>query len=314
MEIFQGHRALFRPLVCPALTIGNFDGVHLGHRALLAGARMAADKLGGDAVAMTFDPHPATLLAPEKVPSRLSSLDRKQELLADAGMDVAIIESFDADFAKLSAEDFTKCLLHDILKAKHVVVGDDFGYGCKRSGNVETLRQAGEQLGFEVEVISPVEVSGQRASSSAIRKALIDGQLKSANSLLGRPYDVDGPVIRGAGRGREFGIPTANVDTGDVLLPRPGIYATQVQILGEPGLYMAATSLGTNPTFVDGGALTLEANLLDFDRDLYGQVLRVSFLERLRDEERYDDVDTLLAQIHKDIQETREICQTIGHR
>jgi riboflavin kinase/FMN adenylyltransferase len=314
VEIFQGHRALFRPLACPALTIGNFDGVHLGHRALLASARKAADRLGGDAVAMTFDPHPATLLAPEKVPSRLSSLERKQELLAEAGMDVAIIESFDADFAKLSADDFTKTLLHDILKAKHVVVGDDFGYGSNRSGNVETLRQAGEKLGFEVEVVSPVEVSGKRASSSAIRKALIEGQLGSANALLGRPYDVDGPVIRGAGRGREFGIPTANVDTGDVLLPRPGIYATQVQILGEPGLYMAATSLGTNPTFVEGGALTLEANLLDFDRDLYGQVLRVSFLERLRDEERYEDVDTLLAQIHKDIEETREIGQTIGHK
>jgi riboflavin kinase/FMN adenylyltransferase len=262
---------------------------------------------------MTFDPHPATVLAPSKVPSRLTSLARKQELLDEAKMDVAIIESFDEGFAKLSADDFAQSLLHDILQAKHVVVGHDFGYGSKRSGTIDTLRAAGAELGFEVEVIPPLEVDGKRASSSAIRQALIDGDLAGASALLGRSYDVDGPVVRGAGRGREFGIPTANVDSGDVLLPRPGIYATRVQILGEPESYMAATSLGTNPTFEQGGALTLEANLLDFDRDLYGQVLRVTFLERLRDEERYDDVDALLAQIHKDIEQTREIGQTIGH-
>jgi riboflavin kinase/FMN adenylyltransferase len=176
------------------------------------------------------------------------------------------------------------------------------------------LRKAGRALGFEVEVIAPVEVAGTRVSSSVIRQALIEGDLAGANTLLGRAYDVDGHVVRGAGRGREFGIPTANLDCGDLLLPRPGIYATQVQILGEPERYLAATSLGTNPTFVDGGALTLEANLLDFDRDIYGQILRVTFLERLRDEERYEDVDALLAQIHKDIEETRKIGQTIGQR
>jgi riboflavin kinase/FMN adenylyltransferase len=285
----------------------------MGHQALLASARAAADRLGGDAVAMTFEPHPATYLAPDKVPARLSSPARKQELLAAAGMDVAIIENFDSDFASLSADDFTRQVLHQILQAKHVVVGHDFGYGTNRSGDIHSLKKAGEELGFAVEVIEPIEVDGHRASSSSIRKALIAGDLAGANALLGRNYDVDGPVVRGAGRGREFGIPTANVDCSGVLLPRPGIYATQVQILGEPGLYLAATSLGTNPTFQEGGALTLEANLLDFDRDLYGQVLRVSFVERLRDEERYDDVDALLAQIHKDIEETREIGLKIGN-
>jgi riboflavin kinase/FMN adenylyltransferase len=314
VEIFEGHRALFRPLASPAITIGNFDGVHMGHRALLAGTRAAADRLGGDAVAMTFEPHPAAFLAPDKVPPRLSSPARKQELLAAAGIDVALIESFDAHFARLSADDFTRQVLHEILQVEHVVVGHDFGYGSNRSGNIQSLQQAGESLGFTVEVISPVEVDGQRVSSSAIRKALIEGNLASANALLGRPYDVDGTVVRGAGRGREFGVPTANVDCSAVLLPRPGIYATQVQILGEPERYMAATSLGTNPTFKEGGALTLEANLLDFDRDLYGQMLRVFFVERLRDEERYDDVDALLAQIHKDIEQTRRIGLTIGNQ
>lgn len=313
LEIFEGYRALFRTLACPAITIGNFDGVHLGHQALLASARTAADRLGGDAVAMTFEPHPASYLAPERVPPRLSSLARKQELLAAAGIDVTLVEPFDQEFSKLSADDFTHTVLHKILQAKHVTVGHDFGYGRERQGNVESLQAAGRELGFEVQVMSPVLRGDVRVSSSVIRQDLVQGNLQQANDLLGRYYDVDGPVVRGAGRGREFGIPTANVDCSSVLLPRPGIYATQVQILGEPAIYLAATSLGTNPTFQDGGALTLEANLLDFDRDLYGRVLRVSFVERLRDEERYESIDALMEQIRKDIQQTRDIGSKIGN-
>ena len=307
LEIFEGHRALFRPLASPAITIGNFDGVHRGHQALLRATRNAADRLEGDAVVMTFEPHPATFLAPDKVPPRLSSAERKQELLGAFGADVVLAENFDEDFAKLSADDFTRGVLHTILQAKHVVVGHDFGYGTNREGTVESLRVAGQELGFDVEVIEPVEIAGMRASSSAVRNALIAGDLPQAEALLGRPYDVDGCVVRGAGRGREFGIPTANVDCQGVLLPKPGIYATTAQILGENESYLAATSLGTNPTFEQGGALTLEAHLLDFDRDLYGQRLRVSFLGRLRDEKRFDDVDSLLLAIQDDINETRKI-------
>ncbi len=305
MEIFEGHRALFRPLVEAAITIGNFDGVHVGHQELLRRARQAADRLGGDAVAMTFEPHPATFLFPEKARPRLTARDRKQELFAAAGMDATIVESFDSDFAKLTAEQFEEQVLHKSLGAKHVVVGHDFGYGIGRSGTVESLKRAGERYGFGVEIVDPVCLHEVRASSSEIRRALICGELPIARELLGRDYDVDGPVVRGAGRGREFGIPTANVDPEGLLLPRPGIYATWVQILGEPERYMAATSLGTNPTFVDGGALTLEAHLLDVSRDLYNERLRVTFVEWLRPEERYDDVDALLAQIHKDVQDTR---------
>lgn len=307
MEIFEGHRALFRPLVRAAVTIGNFDGVHRGHQELLSRALQAAARLGGDAVAMTFEPHPAAYLAPEKTLPRLTSVGRKQELFAEAGMSATVVETFDASFAKLSAREFEEQVLHQSLGAEHVVVGHDFGYGRGREGNLDSLRAAGERLGFAVEIIEPVLVDGIRASSSEVRNALIAGDLPRAQALLGRPYDVDGTVVRGAGRGREFGIPTANVDTGDLLLPRPGIYATYVQVLGESARYMAATSLGTNPTFVEGGALTLEAHLLDFDGDLYDNTLRVSFLEWLRPEERYDDIDALLRQIHNDIQDTRDI-------
>lgn len=294
----------------PAITIGNFDGVHLGHRALLAAARQAADRLGGDAVAMTFEPHPTRLLCPDKVVPRLSSALRKQELFAEADMDIALIESFDEEYAKLSADEFSRGILHELLGAKQVIVGHDFGYGARREGDVETLKREGERLGFSVDVIEPITIEGKRASSTAIREALIAGDLHAARTLLGRDYDVDGSVVRGAGRGKALGIPTANLDTQGVLLPRPGIYATVVQILGSEESYAAATSLGTNPTFVSGGALTLEAHLLDFDRDIYGQRLRVRFVERLRDEEQYSDIDSLLAQIAKDILATRAVLQT----
>lgn len=310
MEIFEGHRALFRPLVKAAITIGNFDGVHLGHRELLKRARTAADRLGGDAVAMTFEPHPAAFFAPGRPRARLTSPARKQELFAEAGMDAAIIESFDADFAKWTAREFEEIVLHQTLQASHVVVGYDFGYGIGRSGNVDSLRAAGERLGFTLDVVEPVLIEGIRASSSEIRRALIAGELTLAQTLLGRPYDVDGPVVRGAGRGRELGIPTANIDPEGVLLPRPGIYATWVEVLGSSERFMAATSLGTNPTFVDGGALTLEPHLLDFDSDLYNERLRVSFVEWLRPEERYDDIPALLAQIRVDVQNTRDILAT----
>ncbi|MCP4444987.1 MAG: bifunctional riboflavin kinase/FAD synthetase [Myxococcales bacterium] len=307
MEIFEGHRALFRPLAQAAVTIGNFDGVHLGHQELLRRAKAASERLGGDAVAMTFEPHPSAYLEPSKAPQRLTSVARKQELFAESGMSATIVEPFDADFAELTAAEFETQVLHQTLGAKHVVVGHDFGYGKGRSGHLQTLRAAGETLGFAVEVIEPVTALGIRTSSSEVRRALISGELEKATTLLGRDYDVDGPIVRGAARGREFGFPTANVNPEGLLLPRPGIYATWVQVLGETERHMAATSLGTNPTFVEGGALTLEAHILDFDRDIYKQRLRVCFVKWLRPEERYADADALLAQIAKDVQDTREI-------
>lgn len=309
MEIFEGHRALFRPLVNTALTIGNFDGVHLGHQALLAKTRRAADELKGDAVVMTFEPHPACYLAPGRVPPRLTLADRKFELLGSHGISVALVERFDEEFAAINAEQFTRLVLSDVLGVRHLVVGDDFRYGTARAGDIESLRRAGKEHNFSVEVVNPVSLEGNRASSSAIRKALLDGKLQSANQLLGRDYDADGIVVRGAGRGRQIGIPTANIDVQGQLLPRPGVYACSVTLLESGERYMAATNLGTNPTFVDGGALTLEPHLLDFDGDLYGQRLRVSFVKQIRSEKRFDGLEALLSQIHSDIAKTREVLQ-----
>lgn len=306
MEIFEGYRALGRPLVAPAVTIGNFDGVHLGHRALLARADAAARRLGGDAVALTFEPHPAVILAPDRAPPRLTTRARKLELLRARGVDVVIVEPFTRELAALSADDFVRAILVDVLGARHVVVGYDFHYGARRGGTTETLAASGRRHGFEVEVVAPVTVGTEAPSSSAIRRLVAAGEVRHAAELLGRPHDVDGVVVRGAGRGRGIGVPTANLEVEGALLPAPGIYAVWASLPGGERV-MGAASLGTNPTFGAGAPLTLEVHLLDWDGDLYGQPLRTSFVHRLRGEERYDSVEALVAQIRRDVDQTRAI-------
>jgi riboflavin kinase/FMN adenylyltransferase len=313
VEIFEGYRALFRPLSAPALAIGNFDGVHRGHMALLEAARRNAEARDADAAVFTFEPHPAHYFAGEKAPGRLTSPARKQELLAAAGMSICIAQPFDEEFSKISAEEFHDQVLHRIIGCKHVIVGDDFGYGHGRKGTIETLRQAGDELGYSVEVIGEVQVDGERASSSRIRELLLSGDVTAAARMLDRWHDVDGAVVKGAGRGRELGIPTANVDVKASVLPAPGIYAVWFQPLDElQPPRMGAASLGTNPTFVADGALTLEVHVLDFEGDLYDRRVRVGFVERLRDEESYDSVDALMQQIHEDIRQCRNVLQRSG--
>lgn len=307
MDVFDGHRALGRPLRRPAITIGNFDGVHLGHAALIARARAAAGT-AGEAVVLTFEPHPTRVLAPHLAPPLLTTRARKIELLAAAGADAVVIEPFGTALAALPAERFVEDILAGALGAAHVVVGGDFTYGKGRGGNVETLAAAGARHGFGVTVVPPVTVDGEIASSTRVRRYLRDGDPARAAALLGRPYDVDGVVIRGAGRGRGLGIPTANVAPDGDLLAAPGIYAVTLQRPGVDAAPLpAVASLGTNPTFVDGGALVLEVHVLDFDADLYDTRVRTTFIARLRDEARFDSVDALLAQIDADIAAARAL-------
>ena len=308
MEIFEGHRALFRPLFRPALTLGNYDGVHLGHRELLARACRRAAELGGDSVCMTFAPHPAEVVSPESAPPRLTSLERKLELIASEGIDVAIVEPFDRSLAELAADAFVAEILVAAIGVLHLTVGYDFRYGRDRGGDADSLRAAGGRRGFGVDVVAPIVVDKQPISSSAIRDLLSRGDVAGAARLLGRPYDVDGTVVRGAGRGREIGVPTANLGSIAELTPGPGIYACWAEPLtgaraGER--FMAAVSLGTNPTFAAAGPLTLEAHLLDFRENLYGARLRLSFVERLRDEVHYGGVEPLVAQIAEDVARAR---------
>jgi riboflavin kinase/FMN adenylyltransferase len=312
MEIFDGHRALFRPLVAPAVAVGNFDGVHVGHQRLVDEAVAAAADLGGDAVVYTFEPHPARLFAPDRAPPLICSLDRKLELLAARGVDVCVVEPFTTELAAMGPDEFLRGVFLEVLGARCVVVGYDFTFGRKRAGNVDTLRAFGAAHGIDIRVIEAVSEGDVVASSTEVRARVAAGDVRGASALLGREFDVDGDVVRGAGRGRQLGIPTANVDVGtsDELMPPLGIYATWVQVLDsdEPSRqYMGATSLGTNPTFGAGAAPTLEVYLLDFDQDLYGRRLRVGFIERLRGELAFDGVDALLEQIADDVARTRAI-------
>jgi riboflavin kinase/FMN adenylyltransferase len=303
MDVIQGSQSLSAPLAAPVCAIGNFDGVHLGHRRLLDLAVARARALGGRSVVLTFEPHPAKVLAPRLAPPLICAPRRKQELLAERGVDVLVIEPFDAQTAAQPAAAFVDVTLVRRLGVREVVVGYDFTFGKGRSGTAASLAAAGAERGFAVHVVPQVTVDGLVASSTKIRELLHEGNVAGARLLLGRDFDLDGEVVRGAGRGRQIGVPTANIAAAGELTPRPGIYATRVSVEGGPWR-PAATSLGTNPTF-GGTALSLEAHLLDFSGDLYGKRVRVAFVAWLRGEERFPSVEALVAQIRADIAQTR---------
>jgi riboflavin kinase/FMN adenylyltransferase len=324
-----GHRRIIEelggPLQKPAVAIGNFDGVHRGHRALLDKARRLACTSAGQTVALTFDPHPARFFAPDLAPPMLTPLARRIELLQEAGADVVIVEPFTAELAAMPAEDFIRRVLHGGLGAHHVVVGADFSFGRERSGNTALLTSMGEQLGMGIHIVAQVTANGLVCSSTKVREFVLEGRVEGASLLLGRPFELDGTVVSGAGRGRTLGVPTANLAYDGELLPKLGVYAGRACLLedaqssaapsqdgprAETRSYAAAISIGTNLTFAEQSdpALTVEAHLLDFTGDLYGVRLRLAFVAHLREQRRYAKVDDLVAEIKWDIARTREIC------
>jgi riboflavin kinase/FMN adenylyltransferase len=305
MDIVRGHQQA-PPWRGAAIAIGNFDGVHRGHQALLARARALADATDNLAVALTFEPHPTLVLAPTQAPRMITTMARRLELLAAAGMDAVVVEPFTRALAARHADEFVDGVLVDALLARAVVVGYDFSYGQGRLGTTDVLRAHGERAGFVVEVVAPVAVGDEVASSSRIRAALAAGDLPRAERLLGRRYDAEGTVIHGAKRGRTIGVPTANIACDGDLLLASGIYAVRMAVEGGPWL-PAVASLGTNPTFLNNGGLSFEVHVLDFDGDLYERQVRVEAVARLRDEERYDSVEALIAQIRRDIAAARTI-------
>src|SRR5262249_1229031 len=299
MQVVYGHHSVpaWRGA---AIAIGNFDGVHLGHRALIARARELAEANDALTVALTFDPHPSALLAPARAPRQLTSIGRRIELLGEAGADAVVIEPFTRELAGIAPSAFVDDVVIFALRARAIVVGYDFSYGQGRTGTVEALRAQGIHAGIEVAVVPAVMVDGEIAASTKIRGHLRAGELARAERMLGRPWDVDGVVVRGAGRGRAIGVPTANIASEVELAIAPGIYAVTLSIAGGAPL-PAAASLGTNPTFVDDGGLVLEVHVIDWDGDLYGRRVRTTFVARLRDELKFDSVDALVAQIQRDI-------------
>jgi riboflavin kinase/FMN adenylyltransferase len=302
MKVFRGLPNDRARAPC-ALTIGNFDGVHLGHQALLARVCTAAAQLGLEAAVMTFEPHPREFFAERmgdltKAPRRIANLRDKLASLDKAGIDRVIVEHFNAHFASMSPREFTERVLVQGLHVKWLMVGDDFCYGAKRAGNVAMLIEAGKEHGFHVETLPTVMHGTTRISSSAVRAALHDGDFDAAKALLGHAYAISGHVIHGQKLGRTLGFPTLNLRVAH----RPalsGIFVVQVHGLGPQPL-PAVASLGVRPTVDDSGRVLLEVHLFDYDKACYGKLVRVEFLEKLRDEEKYSDLATLTAAITRD--------------
>ena len=290
----------------PAATVGNFDGVHRGHRSLVEAAVRQARERGGMAVALTFDPHPSRVLSPDRAPATLMTLDQRAEALAALGIDCLAVLPFTFALSRESPADFARKVLRDAVGARMVVVGENFRFGRGREGDLATLARLGESLGFAVLGTPPVVHEGAPISSTRIREALARGAVRAAREMLGRRFFVDGTVVRGVGRGRQIGLPTANLAIVNETLPARGVYACWCRDLreGEGTVYPAVVNIGHRPTF-GGGALSVEAHLLDFDGDLYGRTLRTEFEERLREERTFAGPEALVAQVRDDVARAR---------
>ncbi len=288
-----------------AATIGNFDGVHLGHRTMLQRLVDVARQRGLVPCAVTFEPHPREFFAPDKAPARLSSLREKLQMLRDCGIEHVHICAFNHAFSQLAATDFIDQILLDGLHAQYILIGDDFRFGAKRAGDFALLQNHGAQHGMAVAAMDSVTLDSLRISSTAVRTALADGDLALAARLLGRPYSISGRVAHGDKLGRDIGYPTANIAIKHNCPPLTGIYVVQVRGLADTPLPGVA-SLGVRPTVKQAAKPVLEVHLFDFDRNIYGEHLCVDFLHKLRDEQKYDDLPTLVAQIDRDAAQAKQ--------
>lgn len=307
MKVFRGLSNAASRGPC-ALTIGNFDGVHRGHQALLAEVRAAATRLQLDAAVMTFEPHPREFFAqlggdPSRAPKRIANLRDKLQSLSEAGIDRVIVEHFNAAFAALSPQDFIEKVLVQGLHVKWLMVGEDFCFGARRAGNIATLIEAGRRHGFEVLTMPTVTHEGKRVSSSAVRTALADGDFVHTQQLLGHPYTISGHVIHGKKLGRTIGFPTLNMRIEHQRPALSGVYVVQVH--GLPGVpegkaLPAVASLGVRPTVDNSGRVLLETHVFDYSTACYGALVRIEFLGKIRNEEKYGDLPTLIAAIEND--------------
>ncbi|MEY4961035.1 MAG: hypothetical protein RL610_1214 [Pseudomonadota bacterium] len=296
-----------------ALVIGNFDGVHLGHQAMLSRLKGASKRLNLASCVMTFEPHPREFFAPDQAPTRLTSLREKLELLAEYGVDQVQICRFNYDFAKISAKEFVAHILQQGLAAQWVLVGDDFRFGARRAGDLAMLRSLSSSYGFEVAEMSAYSVDGLRVSSTAVRKALSSDDLGLARRLLGRPYSISGKVVNGDKLGKRIGFPTANMQLRHNRPPLSGIFAVEVRGALDTSpqqVIRGVASLGVRPTVHEDGKPVLEVHLFDFNQEIYGRHLRMDFLHKLRDEEKYSDLDALIRQIRLDVENAKKYFQT----
>jgi riboflavin kinase/FMN adenylyltransferase len=289
-----------------AVTVGNFDGVHRGHVALLAELRRQAEAVGGPAVALTFDPHPLQLLRPELFQPVLTTVDDRAQLLCQAGADHVLILRTTVDLLRLSAAEFFTQVVRQQLGARAVAEGENFGFGRGREGNVHTLEELCRTAGLLFVVVPPLELAGKAVSSSRVRSALTAGDMREAERLLGRRYRLRGRVVVGQKRGRGLGFPTANLERVETLVPAEGVYAVRA-VVGE-GSWPAAANIGPNPTFGEA-ARKIEVHLIGFQGDLYDQIVTADFIERLRATQAFANVHDLTAQLQKDVEQARRLAQ-----
>ena len=302
MQFFRG--VPMHASTSTVLTIGNFDGVHFGHRALLARLVAKAREIALPATVLSFEPHPREFFTPEQAPPRLSSLREKLNLLEECGVDRVYVCRFDHRMATLEAEQFIENILVRGLGVRHLLIGDDFRFGKMRGGDFEMLQRAGKEFRFAVEAMHTVDLHGERVSSSAIRETLADGDLEHAARLLGRPYGIAGRVVHGEKIGRTLGFPTANIALKRKRLALTGVFSVTVTGIAATPIKGAA-SLGVRPTLADGLKPVLEVHLLDFERSIYGAHVTVNFLHKLREEQKYESLDALKAQIALDVVSVR---------
>jgi riboflavin kinase/FMN adenylyltransferase len=309
MRIVRGLKNLADKLPNPVLTLGNFDGVHLGHQAIFRKVVARAREIGGTSIAFTFEPHPLKVIAPERSPRLLSTFHAKMELLGASGVDIVICADFTRAFADQHPDDFARTVLHEKIGVKEVYVGYDYAFGKGREGSINSLKRMGGTYGFSVGVVEAVQVNGIVVSSSAIRELISQGRVSDAAVLLGRQYSIEGEVVHGAHRGRSIGFPTANLRTINELVPANGVYAVLASFDGKVKKGVAA--IGVRPTF-DAGPVSIEVYLFDVNEDLYGKQMGVSFVRYQRGEVKFPDADALVRQIRQDVQAARETLASVS--
>ena len=310
MESVQGTAGLKRELRRPVLTIGNFDGLHVGHRAIMRTVVARARDLGGEAVVYTFEPHPRKVLRPDRPPQLLTTLDQKIELLQEMGIDIAIFEPFDREFAAMEPSTFVSEYIHRRIRPMEVFVGYDFRFGRDREGSMRLLTEMGPRLGFSVTIVPEVTIDGRDVNSTRIRELLSEGNVRETQRLLGRPFCTRGIIVEGQRRGRTLGFPTANISPQNEVLPGAGVYAGWARFVddGDPARGVEIPSVmnvGRRPTFNDDMSFVAEAHLIDFEGDVYGRRIDLTFERRLRAERKFAGPEELKVQIAKDVAEAR---------
>jgi riboflavin kinase/FMN adenylyltransferase len=309
MKMIRKLEEITEKLPNPSVTIGNFDGVHLGHREIFRRVKKTASELGGVSVVITFTPHPLKVLAPQKNFKLITPYSEKEALIEASGVDYLISIPFSKEFAAISAETFVRDVLVKRIGMKKLIIGYDYAFGRNREGDVSLLRRLGRELGFSVEMIEQIGNGETIFSSSAVRSLIENGEVKKVVPLLGRFFSVRGRVVHGLNRGRQIGFPTANIDTDEELLPKEGVYAVKVEFGGR--IFDGACNIGSNPTF-KGKRLTVEVNIFDFDGDLYDKELKVHFVERVRDVREFSDVAALKQAIARDVAFCRKILSGVS--